>query len=134
MFCRFKEGLATLDFLNALEQHPALFMPFMCYSENKLTADALESLFRVQLSPPGSTMRQEETRSLNYWQDYLLYVEGTNCYYNCKKYAESSLQLSVKITKFLQPIANVYTDSKVAIREYVSEIAVCLNLFLKTKA
>ncbi|XP_059214157.1 G2/M phase-specific E3 ubiquitin-protein ligase-like [Centropristis striata] len=31
---RFKEGLATLDFLNALEQHPALFMPFMCYSEN----------------------------------------------------------------------------------------------------
>lgn len=119
MFCRFKEGLATLDFLNALEQHPALFMPFMCYSENKLRADAVESLFHVQLSPPGSTMRQEETRALNYWRDYLLYVEGTNCYCNYKKYAESSLQLSVryKVTKFLQLIANDYTDSKVAIRE-----------------
>ncbi|KAL7398877.1 hypothetical protein ABVT39_016430 [Epinephelus coioides] len=72
---RFKEGLVTLDFLNALEQRPALFVSFMCYSENKLTADALESLFHVQLSPPGSTIRQEETRALNYWRDYLLYVE-----------------------------------------------------------
>ena len=78
MFCRFKDGLATLDVLNALEQHPALLMPFLCYSAKQLTADELESVFHVQLSPAGSTMRQEETRTLSYWRDYLLYVEGNN--------------------------------------------------------
>ncbi|XP_048024784.1 G2/M phase-specific E3 ubiquitin-protein ligase-like [Megalobrama amblycephala] len=30
---RFKEGLATLDFVNALEQHPSLFFSIMCYTE-----------------------------------------------------------------------------------------------------
>uniref|UniRef100_UPI0037E860EC G2/M phase-specific E3 ubiquitin-protein ligase n=1 Tax=Semicossyphus pulcher TaxID=241346 RepID=UPI0037E860EC len=72
---RFKEGLATLDFVNALEQHPSLFLSFMCYTETKLTADAVENIFHVQFSPPGSTKRQEEARVLSYWQDYLLYVE-----------------------------------------------------------
>ncbi|RXN34992.1 G2 M phase-specific E3 ubiquitin- ligase-like protein [Labeo rohita] len=33
---KFKEGLATLDFVNALEQHPSLFFSFMCYTETKL--------------------------------------------------------------------------------------------------
>ncbi|XP_048015482.1 G2/M phase-specific E3 ubiquitin-protein ligase-like [Megalobrama amblycephala] len=40
---RFKEGLATLDFVNALEQHPSLFFSIMCYTETKLTADATSS-------------------------------------------------------------------------------------------
>ncbi|XP_056094039.1 G2/M phase-specific E3 ubiquitin-protein ligase-like [Rhinichthys klamathensis goyatoka] len=72
---RFKEGLATLDFVNALEQHPSLFFSFMCYTETKLTADAVENIFQVQFSQPGSTNRQEEARVLSYWRDYLLYLE-----------------------------------------------------------
>ncbi|XP_072572064.1 G2/M phase-specific E3 ubiquitin-protein ligase-like isoform X1 [Paramormyrops kingsleyae] len=72
---RFKEGLATLDFVNALEQHPSLFFSFMCYTETKLTADAVENIFHVQFSQPGSTNRQEEARVLSYWRDYLLYLE-----------------------------------------------------------
>ncbi|XP_073727841.1 G2/M phase-specific E3 ubiquitin-protein ligase [Misgurnus anguillicaudatus] len=72
---RFKEGLATLNVFNALEQHPSLFFSFMCYTESKLTADAVENLFHVQLSEPGSTSRQEEARVLSYWRDYLLYLE-----------------------------------------------------------
>uniref|UniRef100_A0A8C1E424 HECT domain-containing protein n=2 Tax=Cyprinus carpio TaxID=7962 RepID=A0A8C1E424_CYPCA len=67
--------LATLDFVNALEQHPSLFFPFMCYTETKLTADAVENIFQVQLSQPGSTNRLEEARVLSYWRDYLLYLE-----------------------------------------------------------
>lgn len=78
LFCRFKEGLATLDFVNALEQHHNLFFPFICHTDTKLTADAMESIFHVQFSPPGSTKRQDEARVLSYWQDYLLYVEGIN--------------------------------------------------------
>ncbi|RXN12008.1 G2 M phase-specific E3 ubiquitin- ligase-like protein [Labeo rohita] len=72
---RFKEGFATLDFVNALEQHPSLFFSFMCYTETKLTADAVENIFHVQFSQPGSTNRQEEARVLSYWRDYLLYLE-----------------------------------------------------------
>ncbi|XP_019211544.1 G2/M phase-specific E3 ubiquitin-protein ligase [Oreochromis niloticus] len=74
----FREGLATLDFLNALEQHPSLFFSFMCYTETRLTADLLENIFRVQFGPPGSSRRQEETRVISYWQDYLLSVEERN--------------------------------------------------------
>ncbi len=47
-FCRFKEGLAMFDFVNALEQHPSLFFLFMCYTETKLTADAVENIFQVR--------------------------------------------------------------------------------------
>ncbi|XP_057184324.1 G2/M phase-specific E3 ubiquitin-protein ligase-like isoform X1 [Triplophysa rosa] len=72
---RFRDGLATLDFFNALEQHPSLFFSFMCYTETKLTADAVEKIFHVQLSQPGSNDRNEEARVLSYWRDYLLYVE-----------------------------------------------------------
>ncbi|KAI7794731.1 putative G2/M phase-specific E3 ubiquitin-protein ligase-like [Triplophysa rosa] len=71
---RFKDGLATLNFFNALEQHPLLFFSFMCYTETKLTAVAVEKIFHVQLSPPGSNDRHEEARVLSYWRDYLLYV------------------------------------------------------------
>ncbi|XP_019209661.1 uncharacterized protein LOC109198763 [Oreochromis niloticus] len=74
----FREGLATLDFLNALEQHPSLFFSFMCYTETRLTADLLENIFHVQFGPPGSSRRQEETRVISYWQDYLLSVEERN--------------------------------------------------------
>ncbi|RXN10701.1 G2 M phase-specific E3 ubiquitin- ligase-like protein [Labeo rohita] len=72
---RFKEGLATLDFVNALEQHPTLFFLFMCYTETKLTTDAVENIFHVQFSQPGSTNRQAEAKVLSYWRDYLLYLE-----------------------------------------------------------
>ncbi|CAM4735630.1 unnamed protein product [Leuciscus chuanchicus] len=47
----------------------------MCYTETKLTADAVENIFHVQFSQPGSTNRQEEARVLSYWRDYLLYLE-----------------------------------------------------------
>ncbi|XP_053272707.1 G2/M phase-specific E3 ubiquitin-protein ligase-like [Pleuronectes platessa] len=86
---RFKEGLATLDFINALEQHPSLFFSFMCYTETKLTADVLENIFQVEFSPPGSTRCQEETRVLGYWRDYLLYVEGID--FKIIRPAESSM-------------------------------------------
>ncbi|RXN37094.1 G2 M phase-specific E3 ubiquitin- ligase-like protein [Labeo rohita] len=93
---RFKEGLATLDFVNALEQHPSLFFSFMCYTETKLTADAVENIFHVQFSQPGSTNRQEEARVLSYWRDYLLYLEGIIYGYNYKKCAELSQQQIVR--------------------------------------
>ncbi|XP_059402141.1 G2/M phase-specific E3 ubiquitin-protein ligase-like [Carassius carassius] len=60
-FQRFKDGLATLNFFNALEQHPSIFLPYMCYSAEDLTAESVESLFRPQLSPTGSSNRGGES-------------------------------------------------------------------------
>ncbi|KAJ8349429.1 hypothetical protein SKAU_G00245590 [Synaphobranchus kaupii] len=40
---RFKDGLATLNFFNALEQHPSLFLPYMVYSAEDLKAETVPS-------------------------------------------------------------------------------------------
>ncbi|CAL8265005.1 unnamed protein product [Gadus morhua 'NCC'] len=48
---RFKDGLATLNLFNALEQHPSLFLPYLVYSAEDLKAETLEALFRPQMSP-----------------------------------------------------------------------------------
>ncbi|XP_048036096.1 G2/M phase-specific E3 ubiquitin-protein ligase-like isoform X2 [Megalobrama amblycephala] len=69
---RFRDGLSTLDVIHALEQHPSVFRPYMCYSVEKLKPESLEAVFKAQLSEDGSTRRQEETRILGYWRDYLL--------------------------------------------------------------
>ncbi|XP_051990890.1 G2/M phase-specific E3 ubiquitin-protein ligase [Xyrauchen texanus] len=69
---RFSDGLSTLDVIHALEQHPSVFRPYMCYNVEKLTPESLEAVFKAQLSEVGSTRRHEETRILGYWRDYLL--------------------------------------------------------------
>lgn len=48
----------------------------MCASMEQLTATTLDDLFEVKLSEQGSTRRQEETRALAFWRDYLLDTEG----------------------------------------------------------
>ncbi|KAL1250713.1 hypothetical protein QQF64_018509 [Cirrhinus molitorella] len=72
---RFKDGLATLQFLTALEQHPSVLSPFLCHTEKKLTATDLENLFKANLSPVGSNQRQKESRTLSFWSDYLIDCE-----------------------------------------------------------
>uniref|UniRef100_A0A672MXW9 HECT domain-containing protein n=1 Tax=Sinocyclocheilus grahami TaxID=75366 RepID=A0A672MXW9_SINGR len=67
-----RDGLSTLDVIHALEQHPSVFRPYMCYSVDRLTPESLEGVFKALLSEAGSTRRQEETRILGYWRDYLL--------------------------------------------------------------
>lgn len=75
-FTRFKDGLATLQFLTALQQHPRVLSPFLCHTEKKLTATDLENLFKPELSPAGSNQRQYESKTLSFWSDYLLDCEG----------------------------------------------------------
>nr|XP_023695653.1 G2/M phase-specific E3 ubiquitin-protein ligase-like isoform X2 [Paramormyrops kingsleyae] len=69
---RFKEGLATLGVIHALQQHSFLFQPFMCSRAEPLTSAILEDVFSVVLSEPGSSRRHEENRVLGYWRDYLI--------------------------------------------------------------
>lgn len=44
---RFRDGLSTLDVIHALEQHPSVFRPYMCYSVDRLTPESLEGVFRA---------------------------------------------------------------------------------------
>lgn len=76
MFSRFKEGLSTLDVNHALEQHASVLRTFMCARVELLTSATLEDIFEVQFSEKGSTRRQEETRVVGFWRDYLLETDG----------------------------------------------------------
>ncbi|XP_013888230.1 G2/M phase-specific E3 ubiquitin-protein ligase [Austrofundulus limnaeus] len=73
---RFKDGLASLGFFSALQQHPSVLSPMLCFSDKPLSALDLEAMFRPDLSPAGSNRRQEECKTLGFWADYLLDSEG----------------------------------------------------------
>lgn len=48
---RFKDGLASLQFLTALQQHSGVLAPVLYHSSKALTAAEMESLFSPDLSP-----------------------------------------------------------------------------------
>ncbi|XP_051784646.1 G2/M phase-specific E3 ubiquitin-protein ligase-like [Erpetoichthys calabaricus] len=83
---RFKEGLTTLNVLEAMKQNPSGFMKYFCFSEKKITSEIIENLFKAEFSQPGSNRRQEEVRTAAYWADYLLDIEGKT------SFAEPSLE------------------------------------------
>lgn len=72
---RFKEGLSTLQFLSALQQHPTLLGPVLSFQDMPLTSVKLERLFTPDLSPQGSNRRRQESQTLSFWADYLLDCE-----------------------------------------------------------
>ncbi|MEQ2276338.1 hypothetical protein XENORESO_018051, partial [Xenotaenia resolanae] len=60
----FKDGLAGLGFLHALQQHSSVLSPVLCFSAKALAASDLETMFRPDLSPAGSNRRQKEAKTL----------------------------------------------------------------------
>ncbi|XP_034065966.1 G2/M phase-specific E3 ubiquitin-protein ligase-like [Gymnodraco acuticeps] len=72
---RFKDGLASLNFLDALCQHPSVLAPVLCHTDKRLTSVEVERLFLPQLSPAGSNRRTTETVALSFWADYLMDCE-----------------------------------------------------------
>ncbi|XP_035982736.1 G2/M phase-specific E3 ubiquitin-protein ligase [Fundulus heteroclitus] len=75
---RFKNGLTTLEFLTALQQHPNVLAPVLCHSETKLSAVDMENLFQPELSPDGSNRRAQENKTASLWADYLFDCEENN--------------------------------------------------------
>ncbi|MGH0118444.1 UNVERIFIED_CONTAM: hypothetical protein FKN15_054296 [Acipenser sinensis] len=90
---RFKDGLAILNFLTALEQHPIVLQDFMCYTEKKLMASNLEQIFRVELSTVGSNRRRDECRISGYLSDYLLDCEGGRVLTECPSVQKHPLEM-----------------------------------------
>ncbi|KAI9520648.1 hypothetical protein NQZ68_015567 [Dissostichus eleginoides] len=72
---RFKDGLASLHFLDALCQHPSVLAPVLCHTDKRLTSVEVERLFLPQLSPAGSNRKTTETVALSFWADYLMDCE-----------------------------------------------------------
>lgn len=76
---RFKEGLDTLEFLTALQHHPNLPTPVLCYSNEQLSADDVQKIFHPELSPVGSSKRILEEKTKGHWADFLLDCEENAC-------------------------------------------------------
>ncbi|KAL3993338.1 peptidoglycan recognition protein [Sarotherodon galilaeus] len=74
-FKRFQDGLRTLEVLDKIQAHPESFRTLLCWSPSVLTADLLDSLFTIRLSPPGSNKRHAEAVVISFWRDYLTDAE-----------------------------------------------------------
>ncbi|XP_063755391.1 uncharacterized protein LOC134874991 [Eleginops maclovinus] len=70
-FQRFCEGLKTLGVLEKIRRHPDSFKPLFCYEASLLTADQMDNLFSIPLSPEGSNKRTAEEMVVIFWRDYL---------------------------------------------------------------
>ncbi|XP_038146879.1 G2/M phase-specific E3 ubiquitin-protein ligase-like, partial [Cyprinodon tularosa] len=72
---RFKDGLASLEFLASVQKHPGVLAPLLCYSAKALTAAEIERLFIPDFSTRGSNRWQRETKVIGFWADFLLECE-----------------------------------------------------------
>uniref|UniRef100_A0A3Q1FFE0 HECT domain-containing protein n=1 Tax=Acanthochromis polyacanthus TaxID=80966 RepID=A0A3Q1FFE0_9TELE len=52
-------------------QEPFQRLPLFCYEPSTLTADQLDDLFTIRLSPEGSNKRVVEEVVIPFWRDYL---------------------------------------------------------------
>lgn len=71
----FRQGLSSLGVLEAVKKYPNSFKPLFCDKPENLTADKIEKLFRVEMSPVGSSKALTESLVLSRWGDYLQEVE-----------------------------------------------------------
>ncbi|KAA0722928.1 G2/M phase-specific E3 ubiquitin-protein ligase [Triplophysa tibetana] len=74
-FERFRDGMKTLGVLDAIQRHPASFLPILCHQPTPLSADIIEELFEVRLSQKGSNNRVQEEVVVPFWRDYLQDIE-----------------------------------------------------------
>lgn len=76
--CQFIEGLKTCGIYEIILKYPSMFKSVMCDSKVPLTAEILEEMFEktIEFSEIGSNKRNNENRTLAFFRDYLLDLEG----------------------------------------------------------
>ncbi|XP_056615096.1 G2/M phase-specific E3 ubiquitin-protein ligase-like [Triplophysa dalaica] len=72
---QFSDGFNTLGLLSQVKMHPNAFKQVFCTSHRKLRAEDLMSLFKAELSCPGSNRWRLEKKVEGYWRDFLVDVE-----------------------------------------------------------
>lgn len=67
----FKEGLQALNVWPSMIKYPELFRAVFCFISETLSAELLDSLFKVQRECEGSNRNEVENRVLSHWRDFL---------------------------------------------------------------
>ncbi|XP_049334037.1 G2/M phase-specific E3 ubiquitin-protein ligase-like isoform X2 [Astyanax mexicanus] len=74
---QFKDGLTTLGVLQMVTSHPQAFEKVFLYDPAPLKASDIVELFHARCrSLPASNRRRLEARTIAFWKDWLLEVEG----------------------------------------------------------
>ena len=74
---RFLEGLEACGLKAAILQYPHQFQEVFCKTPQMLTGEMIEAVFStIQYSEPGSNKRRQEEKTITYWCDLLLDIEG----------------------------------------------------------
>ncbi|KTF76999.1 hypothetical protein cypCar_00043286 [Cyprinus carpio] len=73
---QFEEGFKTLGLIQELKNHPDIFEDLFINAVRPLEAKDLSTLFEVDFSPLGSNKRQLENKTVCFWRDWLIDVEG----------------------------------------------------------
>jgi len=91
VLCRFKDGLRTLNVLQAVERHTDAMRSVFVHQCCPLTASDVDAVFKMRhLSERGSNRWQAETRTLAYWADFLQDLEGLCVQYIHPSYVQLS--------------------------------------------
>ena len=69
-------GLETLGVLSLLQKNPVKMRPLFIAYQYHLSADIMQDLFHVCLSPTGSNSRQKEEEISLYWINFLQNIES----------------------------------------------------------
>jgi len=75
-FYRFVDGFKTLGLLQEMQTHTDLFHIIFVEDKKPLRSSDLASLFKANLSDHDSYKRELETRTLCFWRDWIIDVEG----------------------------------------------------------
>lgn len=65
-----------MGLLDLIRSHPLVMEECFMQREDILTASRMERLFSHDLSPEGSNRRMAEARTLTYWLDMLIDIDG----------------------------------------------------------
>lgn len=65
-----------MGLLDLIRSHPLVMEECFMQSDEILTASRMERLFSHDLSPEGSNRRMAEARTLTYWLDMLIDIDG----------------------------------------------------------
>uniref|UniRef100_A0A3B3SRT1 Uncharacterized protein n=1 Tax=Paramormyrops kingsleyae TaxID=1676925 RepID=A0A3B3SRT1_9TELE len=105
---RFKEGLATLGVIHALQQHPFLFQPFMCSRAEPLTSNDLDltKLNYICIGTSISLYFILDNKTAVSLQEILMFETGLN---NCSSITHLVFQLGKTCANTIAiPVAQSY--------------------------
>lgn len=75
---RFLEGLEACGVRTVVTKYPEQFQEVFCKKNQKLTAEMIETVFSsIKYSADGSNRKHQEEKTITYWCDFLMDVEGT---------------------------------------------------------